>query len=346
MGKKVLVTGGAGFIGSHLADYLLAEGHEVTVLDDLSGGKRENVPQKAEFIQGSIVDPAIADRAVQGKDVIYHLAAYAAEGLSHFVKRFNLMNNAVGSINLINSAIKHNVPRFLFTSSMAVYGSGNPPFDETHRQNPEDSYGIAKFSVEQELHCSHEMFGLDFVIIRPHNVYGERQFLGDPYRNVIGIWMNRIMQGKPPLIYGDGEQTRAFSYIQDIVPCIARAPFAEGAKNQIINLGSAHSYTLNQLAEMVTVAMGTNIMPQHVQPRKEVKHAYCTTKKSEELLGFEDRTPLKDGLANMAAWAKTVGPMDPIVWESYELTKGLPSFWVNLATDFPNAKQRVNPKFF
>src|SRR3989344_8881485 len=217
MGKNILVTGGAGFIGSHLVDYLIMKGHKVTVLDDLSGGLRENVNPKSTFLKGSITDRKLVREAVEGKEIIYHLAAYAAEGLSHFIRRYNYNNNLIGSINLINSSIEHEVKKFLFTSSMAVYGSGNPPFDEYQIPKPEDPYGIAKYAVEQDLRVANEVFGLERVVIRPHNVYGTRQFLGDPYRNVIGIWMNMIMQGKRPLIYGDGEQTRAFSYIGDVI---------------------------------------------------------------------------------------------------------------------------------
>jgi UDP-glucose 4-epimerase len=340
--RKILVTGGAGFIGSHVVDCLINEGHEVIVIDDLSGGLKENVNPKAKFIEGSICDKRIVDEAMKGVDVVYHLAAYAAEGLSHFIRRYNYMNNVVGSINLIDAAINNKVECFLFTSSMAVYGKGNPPFDEEDSPTPEDPYGVAKFSVEQDLRIAHDLFGLNYIIIRPHNVYGERQYLGDPYRNVIGIFMNRIMQGKAPLIYGDGNQTRAFSYIDDVAPCIARAPFIEAAKNQIINLGAAKAYTLNELAEEVLKAMNSDTKPEHTPPRFEVKHAYCTTEKSERILGYKDKTTLQEGLKRMAKWAKKAGPMTPIVWEGYEIEEKLPEFWKRLKKDFPNSKNRIN----
>jgi UDP-glucose 4-epimerase len=279
---------------------------------------------------------------MKGVDVVYHLAAYAAEGLSHFIRRYNYMNNVIGSINLINEAIKNKVVRFLFTSSMAVYGTGNPPFDEEDLPHPEDPYGIAKYTIEQDLRIAHEMFGLNYTIIRPHNVYGERQYLGDPYRNVIGIFMNRIMQGKAPMVYGDGKQTRAFSYIGDIAPCIARAPFIEEAKNQIINLGAAKAYTINELVEEVIKAMSSDLRKVHVPPRFEVKHAYCTIDKSEKILGYKDKMSLQEGLARMAKWAKEVGHMTPITWEDYELEHMLPDFWKNLRNEFPNSKKRVN----
>lgn len=345
MGKRVLVTGGAGFIGSHVVDCLVEQGYEVTILDDLSGGLKENVNARAKFVQGSITDQRLVNSVMVGVGIVYHLAAYAAEGLSHFVRRFNYANNLLGSVNLINAAIKNKVECFVFTSSMAIYGKGNPPFKEEDTPKPEDPYGISKYAVEMDLKVAHEMFGLNYIIIRPHNVYGERQFLGDPYRNVIGVFMNRIMQGQAPLIYGDGEQTRAFSYIADIAPCIAKAPFFKEAYQEIINLGAGKPYTLNELASEVAKVMASEINPIHAPPRYEVKHAHCTTDKSERILGFKDTVSLHEGLSRMAQWAKKRGPMTPIIWEDYEVVHKLPDFWVNLKNDFPNADKRINPHF-
>ncbi len=343
---KILVTGGAGFIGSHLADYLISKNHEVTILDDLSGGLERNINAQARFVKGSITDKGIVEKTMKNQEFVYHLAAYAAEGLSHFIRRYNYMNNLIGSINLINAAIKNKVRCFVFTSSMAVYGSAKPPFDESITPSPEDPYGAAKYAVEIDLKMAREMFGLNHVIIRPHNIYGERQFLGDPYRNVIGIWMNRIMQGKEPLIYGDGEQTRAFSYISDLIPCLAESAFIENARNEIINLGAGKPYTLNQLAKEIKEAMNSDLGITYVEARKEVKHAYSTTEKSEQLLGFKDTIHLQEGLAKMAKWAKHVGPMEPIVWESYELEENIPEFWKNLKKDYSGSGNRINPESF
>src|SRR5437868_6779742 len=205
-----LVTGGAGFIGAHVAEHLLKTGHHVVVLDDLSGGYVDNVPSGATFVEGSIMDHELIDRLFRtySFDKVYHLAAYAAEGLSHFIKRFNYNNNLIGSVNLINASINYGVKCFVFTSSIAVYGAGQSPMTEDMIPVPEDSYGIAKLAVEQELRVTHEMFGLDYVIFRPHNVYGERQNIGDRYRNVVGIFMNQILKGEPMTIFGDGTQQR------------------------------------------------------------------------------------------------------------------------------------------
>src|SRR5215469_4469780 len=173
--STMLVTGGAGFMGSHVAEHLLKAGHQVVVLDDLSGGFEENVPTDALFVRGSILDHELIAQLFERYrfEHVYHLAAYAAEGLSHFIKRFNYLNNLIGSVNLINASVNHQVKTFVFTSSIAVYGAGQSPMSEDMIPIPEDPYGVAKLAVEQELRVTHEMFGLDYIIFRPHNVYGE-----------------------------------------------------------------------------------------------------------------------------------------------------------------------------
>ena len=169
---KVLVTGGAGFIGSHVAKHCLALGYKVIVLDDLSGGFRDQVPPEAEFVEGSVVDHQLVANLFDKHqfNYVYHLAAYAAEGLSHFIRRFNYMNNLIGSVNLINESVKHDVKCFVFTSSIAVYGANQLPMVETLTPKPEDPYGVSKYTVEQDLRIAHDMFGLNYIIFRPHNV--------------------------------------------------------------------------------------------------------------------------------------------------------------------------------
>src|ERR1035437_10005023 len=196
---KSLVTGAAGFIGSHVCGELLKMGHQVVGLDDLSGGFPENILPGVRFVRGTVEDGAAIARLFRKHefDYVFHLAAYAAEGLSHFIKRFNYTNNLIGSVNLINESVKHKVKCFVFTSSIAVYGNCPPPMTEEMTPKPEDPYGIAKFAVEMDLKVTHEMFGLNYIIFRPHNVYGEYQNLGDKYRNVVGIFMNQLMQNKP-----------------------------------------------------------------------------------------------------------------------------------------------------
>ncbi len=325
-----LVTGGAGFIGSHVAAELLKLDHTVVVLDDLSGGFVENIPTGAQFVEGSILDVALIDRLFVShkSDYVYHLAAYAAEGLSHFIKRFNYHNNLIGSVNLINASVNHAVKCLVFTSSIAVYGSAPLPMTEDTLPQPEDSYGIAKYAVERELRVSHEMFGLDYVIFRPHNVYGEHQNIGDRYRNVIGIFMNQLMQGQSLSVFGDGEQTRAFSYIADVAPIIARSVDVPAARNQIFNVGADTPYTINHLAAVVMDAMDIHVQLNHLPARNEVVHAYSDHSKVQQVFGVQPPVTLEEGIARMAAWAKTVGPRQSRYFGEIEIAKNLPPSWV------------------
>jgi len=329
---KSLVTGGAGFMGSHVCDVLLAMGHDVVVLDDLSGGFEENVPRGARLVVGDVADEAAVDRLFREEpfDYVYHLAAYAAEGLSHFIKRFNYRNNLIGSVNLINAAVNGGtVKGFIFTSSIAVYGSGQLPMTEDMAPRPEDSYGIAKLAVEMELRASHEVFGLPFIIFRPHNVYGERQNIGDKYRNVIGIFMNRILQSRPLTVFGDGEQTRAFTHIDDVAPVIARSIERKEAWGETFNVGADRPYTVKELAETVGRAMGARPEIHHLPARLEVKHAYSSHDKARRIFG--DLVPgvsLEDGVSRMAAWVRGHGSRKSRDFDGIEIRKNLPPSWL------------------
>ncbi len=327
---RVVVTGGAGFIGSHVAEALVTRGHEVTVLDDLSGGFADNVPGGARLIRASITDHAAVDRifADDRFDYVYHFAAYAAEGLSHFIKRFNYTNNVIGSVNLINASINTGVKGFVFASSIAVYGrSLVVPMTEETIPEPEDPYGIAKYAVERELAASRTMFGLDYMIFRPHNVYGPRQNIGDRYRNVVGIFMNQILQDQPMTIFGDGTQTRAFSYIDDVAPVMAAALDEPRAWNQVFNVGADRPWPLNALAERVARAMGVVPRITHLPARHEVAHAHSSHEKILRVFGHRDTTSLDDGLAAMAAWVKQQGARSGQAFERIEVTKNLPPSW-------------------
>ena len=325
-----LVTGGAGFIGAHLARELADAGNEVVVLDDLSGGFAENVDPRCTFVEGSILDAELVDRLFDEHRFrrIYHLAAYAAEGLSHFIKRFNFSNNVIGSVNLINAAVNYEAECFVFTSSIAVYGAGQVPLLESTRPEPEDSYGIAKYAVEQELAATHEMFGLDYVVFRPHNVYGELQNIGDRYRNVLGIFINQIMRGEPLSIFGDGEQTRAFSYIADIIGPMATAPDVPAARNQVFNVGADTPYSVNRLADVVRAAMGAPEHPVvHHPARHEVVDAFADHSRVREVFGQTPSTSLEEGVQRMVDWARERGPMEPSRFSGIEIHKNLPPSW-------------------
>ncbi|MYF98554.1 NAD-dependent epimerase/dehydratase family protein, partial [Candidatus Poribacteria bacterium] len=233
---------------------------------------------------------------------------YAAEGLSHFIKRFNYQNNLIGSVNLINAAVNYNIKRFVFTSSIAVYGENQLPMHEELTPMPEDPYGIAKYAVEQELIVTKRLFDLDYTIFRPHNVYGELQNISDRYRNVIGIFMNKIMRGESLVIFGDGEQTRAFTHIADVAPHIAQSVNIPDASCEIFNLGTDNHVSVNKLADLVMSAMEKKVSVEHFRARDEVKHAYCSHDKFHRVFGTTSKIELAEGLHRMATWAKKVGP--------------------------------------
>jgi UDP-glucose 4-epimerase len=329
-----LVTGGAGFMGSHVAEHLLTMGHDVFVLDDLSGGFEENVPRDAEFIEGSILDHQLVERVFDWHrfDYVYHLAAYAAEGLSHFIKRFNYTNNVVGTVNLINAAVNYDVKHFVFTSSIAVYGAAQTPMTEDMIPMPEDPYGIAKLACEQELRVTHEMFGLDYTIFRPHNVYGDKQNIADKYRNVVGIFMNQVMKGEPMTIFGDGQQQRAFTHISDVAPVIAECVTVAAAHNETFNVGADVPCTVNQLARTVARTMGTECRVVQLEPRNEVKVAFSNHSKADRVFGTRDKVPLEEGVRQMAEWAKAYGPRTSTFFDDIEITRNLPLSWAAATT--------------
>lgn len=325
----VLVTGGAGFIGSHVVCELLDRGHRVVALDDLSGGFRSNVDARATFVRGSILDVALVDRLFDEHHFAYvfHLAAYAAEGLSHFVRRFNYQSNLIGSVNLINAAVRCEVRCFVFASSIAVYGRAAPPVTEDMPTAPDDPYGVAKAAVEQDLRISRDVFGLRSIIFRPHNVYGDRQNVGDRYRNVIGIFMNRILRGEPLPIFGDGTQTRAFSHVSDVAPVIASSIERPEAYDQIFNVGADRSVSINELGETVSRAMGVPFRPEYLPARFEVAHIHASHDKARAVLGFSDHVVLEEGVRAMATWVKQAGARESKPFGPLEIERNLPPSW-------------------
>jgi len=328
-GKKAIVTGGAGFIGSHVVRSLLDKGCEVVVLDDLSGGDRTNLDERVVFIEGSIDDHKLVDAVfeVHHFDYVYHLAAYAAEGLSHFIRRFNYTNNLIGSVNLINAAVKHKVKCFVFTSSIAVNGDQPSPLSEQFTPQPIDPYGIAKYAVELDLKSAHGLFGLNYIVFRPHNVYGENQNIGDRYRNVVGIFMNQLMRGEDLTIFGDGEQTRAFSYIDDVAPVIAGSVEIEAAYNEVFNIGSDHHHSVNTLANAVMEAMEMEGQIRYESARHEVVHAFADHSKAKKIFQLEKEVPLQRGLEKMARWAKEVSSRKSSRFGPIEIDDQIPPIW-------------------
>lgn len=323
-----IVAGGAGFMGSHICDRLLELGHDVYVFDDLSGGFRENAPKEAIFFSGTITNKDHVEMLFRlaEPDYIFHLAAYAAEGLSPFIRCYNYENNLIGSVNLINAAVNHRIKRFIFTSSIAVYGSGQAPFTETMVPQPEDPYGIAKWAVEQDLKSASEQFGLDYTIFRPHNVYGERQNIGDRYRNVVGIFMNQILRGEKMTVFGDGEQVRAFTYIDDVSGLIAESINAP-VSGMTFNLGSDHPYTVNELAVIVAHHMGVTPDIHFLPPRRETKIAFSSHARAEKVFGKRVTTGIDHGIGRMAKWAKEHGARVTKPFAEIEIERGLPEGW-------------------
>ena len=328
--SKVLITGVAGLLGSRLADWIIETqpGVEVVGMDDLSGGYEENINPKVEFWRMNLVEHPIENCfEVHNFDYVFHFAAYAAEGLSPFIRQYNYENNLVATARVINNCIKYNVKRLVFTSTLAVYGHGNYGiFDETQVPKPIDPYGVAKYACEMDIQIANEQHDLDYCIIRPHNVYGIKQNIWDKYRNVLGIWMYQHMNGEPMTIFGDGTQTRAFSYIDDSLKSLWNAAVLPQASKQIINLGGIEEYSINHACEVLRdVVSGGEII--YKEARHEVKHSIPTYQKSIDILGFEYKTNLHDGLNEMWKWAQQQPTRDRFVWPSYELDKGIYSFW-------------------
>jgi UDP-glucose 4-epimerase len=264
-------------------------------------------------------------------EYVFHFAAYAAEGLSPFMRKFNYSNNVISTVAIINECIAHNIKRLIYTSSMSVYGWGMKEgvrFYEEDQPMPIDPYAISKYACEMDIQVAGEQHGLDWCIIRPHNVYGIGQNIWDKYRNVLGIWMYQILNNLPISVYGDGEQTRAFSYIDDCLESFWNAAVLKEASKQIINVGGIEGYTINEAAEMLCEITGydkSNI--KHLEPRHEVKWCVPSYEKSIKLLDYKEKTTLKEGLKKMWEWAKTQPNRERYKWENYEITNGLYEYW-------------------
>jgi UDP-glucose 4-epimerase len=331
-GHRVLVTGAAGFLGSHVADACLALGMDVIATDDLSGGYLENVPPAATWVGGDLRDEEFVRSLWEGGPFafVYHLGAYAAEGLSHFIRAYNYRTNLESSIHLINQSVLHHVARFVFTSSIAVYGAAQVPMREDMVPVPEDPYGIAKYAVELDLAAAHSLFGLDYTVFRPHNVYGERQNIADRYRNVIGIFMNSVMTGVPMPIFGDGLQTRAFSHVADVAPVIAQSPLVAASANEVFNIGADQPCTIRRVAEVIADAFGVPCQVEHLPPRHEVRHAFSDSSKVRRVFGEHASIGLEEGIGRMAIWARERGPQQPTSLPAdVEVAVNLPPTWAN-----------------
>ena len=327
---KIFVTGCAGLLGANYTRHLLANGHHVVGIDDLSGGYKAFVA-KGENFEFRKFNLERRKKVVElfeehNPDVLVHFAAYAAEGLSPFIRNYNYRNNLICSANLINECINHKT-KMIFTSSMAVYGGQQTPFTEDKQPQPIDPYGVAKYAVECDLKMAETQFGLRYNIVRPHNVLGRYQNIWDRYRNVIGIFIRKTLNGEPILVYGDGEQTRAFSDIQYYIE-----PFdilLTEHDGEIFNIGADKFFSLNQVAETVQEIgkkYGYEVPIEHGPPRHEVKHAYCDHTKAKNLLKFQDNTKLEELIEDVFVWAMKQ-PKRKVKDMEYEVTDGIYEYW-------------------
>lgn len=315
---KILVTGSAGFMGSHLVDALVADAkHEVFGVDDLSGGYKTNISPKSIFTKLDLRDKKKTKEYIDKvkPEILYHLAADATEGRSQFTPISASERNYIAYLYTFVPCIRNKIKRVVLTSSMSVYGSQKAPFSEEMPKKPEDVYGITKSAMEDVTEVLAKVHNFEYVIIRPHNVYGPKQNLSDPYRNVIGIFINCLLNNKNFYIYGNGEQKRAFTYIDDFTPYILKAGFLKSLHGEVINIGPSQEYTINYLADVVLKNFFQNgKVPRHLKPvyfplrPQEVMDAYCTNDKAKKLLGYKTTVALEDGVRKMINWAKTLGP--------------------------------------
>lgn len=323
--KTVLVTGGAGFIGSHLVNELARRGMQVMVLDNLVGGEQnlKDFGEGVEFIKGDCCNKEECKKAVEGVDTIFHLAAHAAEGQSVFTPVFNAKTNLLGSITMLAEAINAGVENFVFTSSIAAYGSQKKlPIREDAPLNPDDPYAITKKAFEDYLHVYHELVGIKPYIVRFFNVYGPRQRMDDPYRGVVPIFINKCLKGERPIIFGDGLQKRAFTYISDVVEPICDIVGKKQLVDNPVNIGTEEVNTVKKLGEMIIEKMHVNLELQFIEERSsDVKVTYCDMGKARKLFGYEAKVGLDQGLNKTIEWAKKEGPQEFRYFDYTEIPK-------------------------
>jgi UDP-glucose 4-epimerase len=306
---KIFVSGIAGFLGSHLAETFIKDGHQVIGCDSLIGGELDNVPPEAEFYQYDCCYRNSMLKITKGCDLVYHAAATAYEGLSVFSPHLITQNIVTGSVSLFSAAIENKVKRIIYCSSMARYGTNKIPFTENLIPNPQDPYGIAKLAAENILRNLCETHGVEYVIAVPHNIIGPKQKYDDPYRNVVSIMINLMLQNRQPIIYGDGEQKRCFSYVDDDLFCLKEMAFNKEVVGEVVNIGPDEEFiTINELADKLANQLRFNLNPQFVKGRpQEVLHATCSADKARKILGYKTKTSLDQGLEKMISFIKERG---------------------------------------
>lgn len=307
---RIFVTGAAGFLGSHLAELLVRQGHEVAGCDNLMGGDAENVPSGVQFEVADCCDVETMTRLTEGAELVYHCAALATEGFSVFAPTLVTKHVYQNTAGVLAGCVGNGVRRFVFCSSMARYGSGKMPFREDQPPHPVDPYGIAKYAAELLVANVCETHGVEYTVAVPHNIIGPRQKYDDPYRNVASIMVNLMLQGKRPVIYGDGLQKRCFSFVGDCVEPLVRMGCAPDMNGEVFNIGpDDEAVTIRELAQCINELLDTHLEPIFVDQRpREVKYAICSADKARHRLGYEPRVGLRDGLRSMIDWISAKGP--------------------------------------
>jgi UDP-glucose 4-epimerase len=322
--SNIVVTGSAGFMGSDLVRKLKARGHAVTGVDNMLLGSDQ---ETTDFVEDAADLEIMKQVMHQVKpEIMFLLAAVPCESFSAFAPGLITYNTYQTTVASLTAAIDAGIKRVIYISSMAVYGHGDPPFDETQTPTPEDIYGIAKYAGEMTVQNLCQAYDIEWVILRPHNVYGPGQRLDDALRNVVGIFLNRVMRKMPMPVYGDGLQERSFSYIDDVTSSIISSGFKEGISGQIINIGSDQPTTILQLAKVIGKVTGFAEI-EHEEARREVKMATTTNTKAKELLGSKDSVNLEEGIRRMYLWAREQGPQAPIYLTPELNPTWLPKTW-------------------
>ena len=331
--RTIVITGCAGLLGSHLTRHLIKKGYRVIGIDNLSGGYADYLPSHPSF-NFHAFDLSVREAKYKLNNIFqqekptacYHFAAYAAEGLSPFIRYYNYTNNILASVNIINQCINHDT-KMIFTSSMAVYGDQIAPFTEDMPSSPVDPYGVSKYAVEMDIKIAAEQHNMRYTIVRPHNIVGIYQNIWDRYRNVVGIFIRKVLDGEPVTIYGDGEQTRAFSDVKYYMDAFEK--MIDNHNGQTYNVGADKAYTINQLAntvELIASENGYTAEKKYMQPRHEVKHAHCDHTKAKTDLGFSDETNLESMVDEMFKWAIRE-PKRKQKNMNYEIERGMYDYW-------------------
>lgn len=310
MSETVFVTGVAGFLGSHLADAFLEKDMRVVGNDTLQTGDRDNVPDGVQFHPVDCLHLSEMDDLLADVDLVYHTAALPYEGLSVFSPGEITESVFGATTTVLTAAANNDVERFVYCSSMARYGSNQVPFTEDMEPQPQDPYGISKVAAERMTRLLGEVFGFEWVIAVPHNIIGPRQRYDDPFRNVAAIFINRMLRGEQPIIYGDGEQRRCFSFVQDDVRALEKLGVRSNVTGEVVNIGPDEEFvTINELAETIADILDFDLDPIYVEDRpQEVKYANCSADKARRLIDYETTYGLREGLEEMIEWIREHGP--------------------------------------